>query len=497
MALVIADRVRETTSIVGTGTATLLGAVLGYQTFAVVGNANTTYYCIAGQGTSEWEVGLGTYNSTGTTLTRTTVLASSNAGSLVNFSSGTKDVFVTYPSEKSVNVDAAGLITAPAGLATGIPTFLNTPTSANLAAAVTDETGSGSLVFATSPTLVTPALGTPSAVNLANATNLPLATAVSGILGVVNGGSGLGSLTTSYIPYGNGTGAYSSSAALTYNGTVFKVGSIAALAGTTNPLIAGTGAVNAYIQTYVFNATAGGSSSSDFVAYPDNGLDTSGWTDMGVSSSTYSDAAYTVTGPNESYLFGSAPSGASKTGNLVYATDSTGTANSHQWYVGGFAQAKSAWKMQLTSTGLQLANALSISYGGTGQTTKLLGFDALSPTTTKGDLIANNGTNNIRFAAGTNGYVLTADSTQVSGFNWSQPTTAVTVQTTAPAASAGAIWYESDTGDLKVYYNDGNSTQWVSTSAGLSNLSFSSFDGGTAAITSYNSISVINGGAST
>lgn len=394
MALVIADRVRETTSVVGTGAATLLGAVVGYQTFSVVGNANTTYYCIAGQGTSEWEVGLGTYTASGTTLARTTVLASSNAGALVNFSAGTKDVFVTYPSGKSVNLDGSGLLTASSGLGTGIPTFLATPTSANLAAAVTNETGSGSLVFATSPVLVTPALGTPSSVNLANATNLPLATAVSGILGVPNGGTGLSSLTTSYIPYGNGTGTYSSSAALTYNGTVLKVGSTAALAGTTNPFIASTGATNAYIQNYIFNATAGGSSSADFVAYPDNGLDTSGWADMGVASSTYSDAAYTVTGPNEAYLFGSAPSGASKTGNLVYATDSTGTANSHQWYVGGFAQAKSAWKMQLTSTGLQLANALSISYGGTGQVTANAGFNALAPSqaTNSGKYLTTNGT---------------------------------------------------------------------------------------------------------
>lgn len=108
MALGIFDRVRETTAVVGTGTATLLGAALGYQSFAVVGNGNTTYYCIAGQGTSEWEVGIGTYTSSGTTLARTTVLASSNANALVNFSAGTKDVFVTYPGGKAVYQDASG-----------------------------------------------------------------------------------------------------------------------------------------------------------------------------------------------------------------------------------------------------------------------------------------------------------------------------------------------------------------------------------------------------
>jgi hypothetical protein len=110
MALVLADRIKETTATTGTGTITLAGAVTGYQSFSAVGNGNTTYYVIAGQGTSEWEVGIGTYTSSGTTLSRTTILASSNAGSLVSFSSGTKDVFVTYPAGKSVNLDASNYL---------------------------------------------------------------------------------------------------------------------------------------------------------------------------------------------------------------------------------------------------------------------------------------------------------------------------------------------------------------------------------------------------
>jgi hypothetical protein len=105
MALVVNDRVKETTTVAGTGTATLLGAALGYQSFAVIGNGNTTYYCIADQGGSNWEVGLGTYTLSGTTLARTTVLSSSNAGALVVFPAGTKDVFCTYPSERSVHQD--------------------------------------------------------------------------------------------------------------------------------------------------------------------------------------------------------------------------------------------------------------------------------------------------------------------------------------------------------------------------------------------------------
>lgn len=102
MAFVVKDRVKETTTTTGTGTVTLLGAATGYQSFSAIGNGNDTYYCIAGQSGNEWEVGIGTYTSAGTTLSRTTVLASSNAGSLVTFSAGTKDVFVVYPAGRSV-----------------------------------------------------------------------------------------------------------------------------------------------------------------------------------------------------------------------------------------------------------------------------------------------------------------------------------------------------------------------------------------------------------
>lgn len=103
MALVIADRVKETTTSTGTGTITLAGAEEGYQSFAVVGDGNTTYYCIAADTGTEWEVGIGTYTSSGTTLSRGTILSSSNGGSAVNFSAGTKDVFVTYPAKRSVD----------------------------------------------------------------------------------------------------------------------------------------------------------------------------------------------------------------------------------------------------------------------------------------------------------------------------------------------------------------------------------------------------------
>lgn len=111
MPLVVADRVKETTSTAGTGTLTLAGASTGFQSFAVIGNGNQTYYTIAGQGTSEWEVGIGTYTSSGTTLSRDSVLSSSAGGAKVTFSAGTKDVFVVYPSGRAVYGDTVGNVT--------------------------------------------------------------------------------------------------------------------------------------------------------------------------------------------------------------------------------------------------------------------------------------------------------------------------------------------------------------------------------------------------
>jgi len=110
MALVLKDRVKETSSTTGTGTITLNGAVTGFQSFAAIGNGNTTYYTISDSSSGSWEVGIGTYTSSGTTLSRTTVLASSNSGSLVNFTAGTKDVFVTYPSSRSIYADGTTLV---------------------------------------------------------------------------------------------------------------------------------------------------------------------------------------------------------------------------------------------------------------------------------------------------------------------------------------------------------------------------------------------------
>lgn len=298
MALVVADRVKETTTVTGTGGAGLLGAVSGYQSFSSgIGVGNSTYYCIAAQSGSEWEVGIGTLAPG--TMTRTAVLASSNGGSIVTFSAGTKDIFCVYPAGKSVNQDGM--------LATG-----------QFAAPYTD----GLVLDYVHP-------------------NGRISVGSSDGIQFYNNGAG-----------GTLLGSVSSGGNWDFNGSV-TVGLGAPIAAT-NPLIEAAGNVNGYVQAYVNNNSTGADASADIACYPNNGLDTSGWIDMGITGSNYASATYPITAANEGYLFMSAPAGAGKSGNLVYATDSTGSTNYHQWYVGSFGAAKSAWKMQLTGTTLDL-----------------------------------------------------------------------------------------------------------------------------------------------
>jgi hypothetical protein len=355
MSFTLADRVKETTNTTGTGTLTLAGAVSGFQSFAVIGTGSTTHYAIV-SGT-DWEVGQGTYTASGTTLSRDTVFASSNAGALINVAAGA-EVFITYAATTSLTENNLHTELEFAGTATdGVIIDYVHPF-----ARVSVGTGDGVRIFT-------------------------------------------GGVASSQIAEFKSNGDTDISG-------VLSVGVGALIGGATNPQIAAAGSSSTYIQAYIRNDTAGAGSSADLIGYPDNGTDTSGWVDVGMTSSVFSDAAFSVTGPNESYLFGSAPSGASKTGNLVYATDSTGTANSHQWYVGGFNQAKSAYKMQLTSSGFELKTAL-LPNGSAGTANQLLASAGTGAIPTWTDIKTVNGTSLIgsgnvtvsASAAGTTGEV--------------------------------------------------------------------------------------------
>ena len=129
MALVLKDRVKETSTTTGTGTFTLSGAVAGYQAFDAIGNGNQTYYTILDNEADTWEVGVGTFTVSGRTLTRTTVFASSSAGAAVDFAAGTKDVFITYPAEKAIYEEVSGNVLIDGGPITVIGTGVTAYTS--------------------------------------------------------------------------------------------------------------------------------------------------------------------------------------------------------------------------------------------------------------------------------------------------------------------------------------------------------------------------------
>ena len=241
MTFIVADRVQETTNSPGTGTATLLGAVSGYQSFSTgIGANNTTFYVIADQLGTNWEVGLGALNATGTVLTRTTVYSSSNGGSTVNFATGTQYVWCDFPSSKSViqgtavNFSSIGATTAGTGAFT------------TLSASSTVSGAGFSNYFAAPPTIgnTTPNAGTFTAL---------VATSITD--------SGL---TAGRVSYNGVGGLLQDSANMTFSGTTLTLANDASISGLTVGKGGGAVSTNTAVGVSALTSNTSGASNQAF-----------------------------------------------------------------------------------------------------------------------------------------------------------------------------------------------------------------------------------------
>jgi len=469
MSLVLADRVRQTSTTTGSGTLTLDGSVTGFQSFAAIGNGNTTYYTITLD--AQWEVGIGTYSAG--TLTRDTVISSST-GSKIVFGAGVKDVFVTLPSEKAVTSGTDAVLTKlttptvqatnSAGLSLknsagttqismggggGDNVSVNVSTNMNGSNAQIDisptgtghvhmkPSGTGSIEIApiNVGTIDNMTIGatTPKAVTGTTITAISFSGSGSGLTSIPNSALTNSSITINGASTSLGgsvnVGTVTSASVVSANGFAGTVAT-----DTTTPAITLSTSITGVLkgngtaisaasagtdyQAPITLTTTGTSGAATFVA---NTLNIPQYSGGGSGTVTSVGGTGTVSGISLSgtvttsgnltlggTLAVTASNFASQTANTVLSAPNG--ANGTPTFRLLVAADIPTLNQNTTGTASNVTGTVAIANGGTGQTTASAAFNALSPITTAGDLILGNGANSAtRLPIGTDGQILTSN----------------------------------------------------------------------------------------